>query len=270
VAEPSSDAVHGGYLLENRSPEAGQRFDSLAALFNPVTFRHLDALGVDSGWHCWEVGAGGPSVPMWLSSKVGPSGRVLVTDIDVSWTRQAAGENVEVRKHDVAADNPPDDGFDLVHARLVLIHVRERERALDHMISTLRPGGWVLIEDFDPALQPLACVDIVSPEQERANKVREGFRSLLVQRGADLEFGRRLPRLLREAGLMDVAADAYMPLALAAGAELEEANISQVREGLIAGGHATSDEIDAHLLAVQSGRLDVTTPPLISAWGRRP
>jgi SAM-dependent methyltransferase len=270
VAQPSPDAAPGGYLFDNRSPEAGRRFDSLAALFNPVTFRHFDALGVDSGWRCWEVGAGGVSVPQWLSSKVGASGRVLVTDIDVSWTEGAEAENVEVLRHDVAAEDPPEDGFDLVHARLVLIHVRARERAMDHMISTLRPGGWALIEDFDPALQPFACVDILGPEHERANKIRAGVRSLLAEHGADLQFGRRLPRLLREAGLVDVAADAFMPLALPGVAELETANINQVREGLIAGGHATSEEIDAHLLAVQAGRLDVTTPFLVSAWGRRP
>jgi hypothetical protein len=32
----------------------------------------------------------------------------------------------------------------------------------------------------------------------------------------------------------------------------------------------TAEEIDAHLRAVDAGRLDVTTAPLISAWGRRP
>jgi hypothetical protein len=32
----------------------------------------------------------------------------------------------------------------------------------------------------------------------------------------------------------------------------------------------TAEEIDADLLAVEAGRLDVTTPPMISAWGRRP
>jgi hypothetical protein len=76
--------------------------------------------------------------------------------------------------------------------------------------------------------------------------------------------------LLRDAGLVDVAADAFMPLALPAGSELEKANVNQVRAGLIAGGYVTAEEIDAHLLAVEAGRLDVTTPPLISAWGRRP
>ena len=59
-----------------------------------------------------------------------------------------------------------------------------------------------------------------------------------------------------------------MPLALAAGLKLEKANVMQVRDGLIAGGHASAEEIEAHLGAVERGRLDVSTPPLISAWGR--
>jgi SAM-dependent methyltransferase len=269
VTEPSSSSADGGYLFDNRASQAGRRFDSLADLFNPVTFRHLDALGIAAGWRCWEVGVGGPSVPEWLSSRVGPSGHVLATDIDVSWTEQLAGGNVEVRQHDVAAEDAPQGAFDLVHARLVLIHVPEREVALERMAGALRPGGWLLIEDFDPAMQPLACVDVVGLEQQLANKIRAGVRVLLAQRGADLEFGRRLPRLLRRAGLVEVAADAFMPLALPAGAELEKANVNQVRAGLIAGGHATAEEIDAHLQAVEAGQLDVTTAPLISAWGRR-
>ena len=61
-----------------------------------------------------------------------------------------------------------------------------------------------------------------------------------------------------------------MPLALTAGSELERANVHQVRDGLIANGHVTADEIEAHLGALEAGRLDVTTAPLISAWGRRP
>ena len=121
------------------------------------------------------------------------------------------------------------------------------------MAASVRAGGWLLIEDFDPAMQPYGCPDAYGPEQALANKVRAGFRVLLAQRGADLEFGRRLPRLLRDAGLVDVAADAYMPLALAAGRELEKANVTQVRDGLIAGGHASAEEIEAHLSRAREG-----------------
>jgi SAM-dependent methyltransferase len=75
---------------------------------------------------------------------------VLATDIDVSWLHDADA-GVDVRRHDVATDEPPGDAFDLVHARLVLVHVAARDEALRRMISALGPGGWLVVEDFDTA-----------------------------------------------------------------------------------------------------------------------
>jgi SAM-dependent methyltransferase len=258
-----------GYLLDNQQAEAGTRFDALAEIFNPSTFRHIEGLGIAPGWRCWEAGAGGPSVPAWLAARVGAEGHVLATDLDVSWLGEAAGPTVEVRRHDVAADDPPAGGFDLVHARLVLVHVVDRARALRSMVRALRPGGWLLLEDADPALQPLICPDEYGPEQRLANKLRQGFRALLAQRGADLAYGRTLPRLLREAGLADVAADAYFPITSPACDLLEKATVEQVRERLVAAGLASDDEIDRHLATVEAGRLDLATSPMVSAWGRR-
>ncbi len=258
-----------GYLLDNRQAEAGERFDAFATLFDPTTFRHLDRLGVGPGWRCWEVGAGGTSVVSWLAKKVGPTGRVVATDIDTSLLTRAARPPVEVRVHDVAADEPPGEGFDLIHARLVLVHVPDRERALRSMIEALRPGGRLLIEDADPALQPLPCPDEYGPEQQLANRLRQGLRKLLADRGADLSYGRRLPRLLREAGLHRVEADAYFPLTSPACAALESATVRQIRDQLVTAGIATDHEIDRHLANVAVGDMDLATAPMISAWGRK-
>jgi SAM-dependent methyltransferase len=261
------------YLLDNRQVEAGARFEAISELFNPWTFRHMDDAGLGQGWRVWEVGAGGPSVPSWIAGRVGAAGRVLATDIDVSWLADApelAGAPVEVRRHDLVRDDPPEGPFDLVHARLVLVHLADRDRALQTMIDALRPGGVLLVEDADPGLQPLACPDERGPDERLANAVRRGFRALLAERGADLAYGRRLPRLLRDAGLDDVRAEAFFPLSAPACGVLETASVLQVRERLIEGGHATAEEI-RHLLAViAAGRLDLTLAPLISVWGRRP
>ena len=56
-----------GYLLANQQIHAGTRFEALATLFDRSTFSHLREIGVGSGWRCWEVGAGGMSVPLWLA-----------------------------------------------------------------------------------------------------------------------------------------------------------------------------------------------------------
>lgn len=259
-----------GYLLDNEQTEAGVRFGALSSLFDPSTFRHLDALGIAPGWRCWEVGAGGRTVPTWLAARVGPEGRVLATDIDVSWMAGHGAPGYEVRRHAVGTDEPPAETFDLVHARLVLVHVSRRQEALQSLVSVLRPGGWLLLEDADPALQPLICPDAYGAEQELANRLRRGFRTLLAERGADLAYGRTLPRLLREAGLANVEADAYFPVTGPACSVLERATVEQVRGLLVAGGLATDEEIDRHLVNVDSGRLDLATAPMISAWGQRP
>ena len=112
--DPATDA---GYLLDNRQSQAGVRFEALAGLLDPVTFRHIDDLGIAAGWRCWEVGAGGPSVPGGLADRVGPTGSVVATDIDTSWLPVPDPGTVaryEVRRHDVGVDVPPGSGFDLV------------------------------------------------------------------------------------------------------------------------------------------------------------
>lgn len=264
----SADTSPGQYLLDNAEQQAGSRFGALSALFDPVTHRHVGALGIREGWRCWEVGAGGPSVPGWLHDQVGPDGFVLATDIDPTWLGDPDRPRIEVRRHDVARDDPPEGGFDLIHARLVLVHIPERQEALRRMAAALRPGGHLLIEDFDIDLQPLACPHATRPEHDLANRIREGFLDLLVQRGVDRRYGRTLPVALREVGLEDVGADAYFPVADPAAAALDAANVQQVRDGLVAQGHASGEEIERHLAALAGG-LDICVPPLVSAWGRR-
>ncbi|MFC0541144.1 methyltransferase domain-containing protein [Kutzneria chonburiensis] len=258
------------YLLDNRRPEAGERFVALAELFDPWTFRHLDDVGLGAGWWCWEVGAGGVSVPNGLAERVGPGGRVLATDIDVSWTEPAAGGALEVRRHDVTTDPPPAEQFDLVHARLVLVHLEDRAAALQVMVDALRPGGWLVIEDADPALQPLACPDERGPAEELANRLRAATRALMVERGADLAYGRTLPRLLRESDLLDVRAEAYFPIGSPACTVLEAATMHHVRDQLLSAGLATPEEIETHLENLAAGDLQLMLAPMVTAWGRKP
>lgn len=262
--------ANGNYLFDNQQDEAGQRFDALSEIFDPVTFRHLEQVGLAEGWACWEVGAGSPTVPNWLAARVGVTGRVVATDLDTRWLDGHADDGVEVLRHDVVLDDPLAGPFDLVHARLLLVHLPDRDAVLRRLISTLRPGGRLVIEDGDPALQPLSSPDEHGPAERLANHLRRGCRSLLAQRGADLAYGRTLPRLLREAGLDDVRADGYFPITSPAGQVLEAATVRQLKDQIVAQGLATADEVEEHLANVAGGRVDVMTAPMISAWGTRP
>ena len=194
---------------------------------------------------------------------------MLATDIDTVWLSDMA-ESIDVVRHDVGVDPAPDGPFDLVHARLVLVHVANRERALATMVESLRPGGWLLLEEADPGLQPLVCPDESSDAERLANRLKRGFRALMAERGVDLAFGRTLPRLLRRAGLVEVQSDAYFPMGGPACDELERATIEQISDELVEHGLATPEEIERHLRAVVTGQLDLATSPLVSAWGHKP
>jgi SAM-dependent methyltransferase len=252
--------------LRMRQRISRAHYASLGDLFDPSTFRHIDALGIRPGWRCWEVGAGGPTGPAWLARRVAPGGYVLATDIDVAALRGAAEPGFEILRHDVAAEPAPAAGFDLVHARLVVMHLADRSAALAAMTGALRPGGWLLLEDADLSLQPLACPDETGPAEQLANKVR---RASVGLRGDNLAFGRTLPRLLRGAGLTEVGADAYLPIAGPDSARLEQTMIERQRDRLLAAGLLTAAEIDRHLADVAAGRLDLTTFTVVSAWGRK-
>lgn len=260
---------------QRRQQIARTHFATLATLFNPATFRRIETLGIAPGWRCWEAGAGSASVPRWLARHSSPGGYVLATDRDTTALHETTTEDgpaedgFEIRPHDLGTDPPPPGSFDLVHARLVLMHIPDRDTALRTMITALRPGGWLLLEDADPLLQPLACPDQAGPAQELANKIRAATWNLQSRR-TDLAFGRTLPRLLRDAGLTGIGADACISLAGPAQDQFQRTLIERQRHRLTEAGLATDAEISQHLADIGSGQLDLASFPLVSAWGRKP
>ena len=75
------------------------RLRNLQQASDSSTISHLDAIGVGPGWRCLEVGAGAGSIARWLRTRVGPTGSVLATDINVDRLGNLPG-NVEVRQHE--------------------------------------------------------------------------------------------------------------------------------------------------------------------------
>jgi SAM-dependent methyltransferase len=271
------------YVFDNARPQAGQGFTSIEATYDAWTVRQLEGIGVANGWRCLEVGGGGGSIGRWLASRVGLTGRVTVTDIDPAWLTRASPTNVEVLCHDIATDALPEQAFDLVHARLVLIHVAERDRALRRMVSALRPGGWVLLEDFDLRVfrdggaqamvrTPLSN-GITAADVELLADVDATFLALLESRGADLAYGRRLYGLLCAEGLLDVAVEGYMAVSPGGSAAATQrlTRYDQIGGQMVASGRITAAELERACALLRHPACPVLTPGmLVSARGRRP
>jgi len=258
------------YLLDNASEKAGARMDVLARLYDAPTQRALERSGISAGWHCLEVGGGGGSVARWMAQRVGPTGRVLCTDINtriIESSRASAPANLEVTCHDIARDPLPDEAFDLVHARLVLIHVPARELALERMVQALKPGGWLVIEDFDSAsIQPDTRVN----QYETPLPTSEAVRKYLT-RSHDGYFGRRLHGRFRSLGLTQVSAEARMVMFDRdnGGADLMRVNFDQIGADLIAAGLITREQIDADLAVLTREDFAMPSPAMWSVIGRK-
>src|SRR5437867_894369 len=189
------------YVFDHALELEQERLRKLEEWLDPGTKRHLDEIGVGPGWRVLEVAAGAGSIARHLAERVGPEGSVLATDLDLKFLDDIDLANVEVRKHDILADELPDDTFDLVHTRLLLMHLPAREEALKRMIAATKPGGYVFVED----MEMMTWIDITpAPAMDR---VRAAIFKLFEMAGADPFLGRTLPFMLDGVGLEDVWAE---------------------------------------------------------------
>jgi SAM-dependent methyltransferase len=258
------------YLLDNAAPQAGGRFAGLEACYDQATFGHLSALGLGEGWRCWEIGAGGGSVVRWMAAQVGDSGSVLGTDLNLDWIDAGMPRQAELRLHDVTSDEIPSSAYDLIHARLVLLHLPGRDEVIERLVAALAPGGWLVLEEFDQTLP--ACPEPTTEEQRTFNRVRDAFGELLDRRGANTtSYPRTLPWRMQRAGLSQTGAEGRLVFATGAspGAAVQRANLLQTGDQAVDAGLITVDDLTTFLRVLDDPGFTFTMPLLISAWGRR-
>jgi SAM-dependent methyltransferase len=260
--------IADSYLFGNESDQSARRFRALENIFDSGTRRIVTELGVKTGWSCLEVGAGSGSIASWLCDRVGPDGQVLATDLDTHLLERLALRNLQVRQHDIRRDALPEGCFDLVHARLLLMHLRERMRVIQSLISALKPGGWLLAEEFD--VLSLRADPSVNPA-ESAFPTLKAMQQVLVDRGVELRCGRLLTEWLRSLGLCGVGNEGrvFMWRGGSIGADLICANIEQLRGEILASGLVSKHQLEQDL--EQLGRDDFAfpSPILWAAWGRK-
>jgi len=231
---------------------------------DPLTIRQLDAIGVGAGWRCLDVGAGGGSVTQMLGERVGRTGSVLAVDLDTSLLQGLASDRIEVRRHDLLGDPLPPDAFDLVHARLVLMHLPSRLDALRRLVGAARPGGWVAA--IDPDFTTVA----LSPTNLTWERTWSVCSDALVAGGWDPRYGARLCSDLRAAGLVDVQAD-YVACCTIGGSlvsRLLSLTLQRLRERMVALG-ARSEEIDEARRLLQDPANTISSPTTCVARARR-
>jgi SAM-dependent methyltransferase len=208
-------------------------------------------------------------VARWLAERVGPAGSVLATDIDPRFLEPLAAPPLAVQRHDITTDPLPAAAFDLVHTRLVLGHLPAREAVLGRLVHALKPGGWLLLEEFD-SLSLLT--DAGQNPVEGWPRAYMAMLRLMTERGVDLRLGRLLPGRLRDHGQVDVdgEARAFLVQPGRPWVDLLRANVEQLREPLRAAEGWSAAEFERTVAALDDPERINPSPLLWAVWGRRP
>lgn len=266
------DGSGSGYFWTDHQADAELTRLRLIERFNdPSTLRQLDGLGVADGWRCLEVGAGGGSVVRWLSQKVGATGKVVAADLDVRFLGDITAANVELRQCDITKDPLEPSSYDLVHARNVLMHLNDPRAVLPRLVSAVRPGGWLMVEDVDNG-----TVEATDPNHplaaafDRCARARIEF--LLAGGVMDLRYGRTLPYHVAGLGLTDVGNEG---VALVGGggtpmSQLMIQSFGPMDDAMVANGViGQSDASDARR-AFEDPAFLYRGGLIVAVWGRKP
>jgi len=120
--------------------------------------------GLKTGQKALDVAAGSGDLSLGLLKRVGPTGRVIVTDINAAMLRRGrdrlvnAGMASNVEYAEADAENLPfkSEVFNCVTIGFGLRNLTDKSLALRSMYRVLRPGGRVLVLEFSkPNFGPL-------------------------------------------------------------------------------------------------------------------
>lgn len=264
------------YIYDPNLESERERIASLQETTDPETIFVLERVGIQSGWRCLEVGGGGGSIARWLAERVGPTGSVVVTDLNTRFLDELEVANVEVRQHDIVNDELETGAFDLVHSRFLLEHLPERDQVLDKMVAAVKPGGWIVMEDvdFEMAIWGDAEQMLVHPPElaDAVARTRHGMVEGMKMRGIDPEYGRRLPIELEKRGLQDVEGRGSYRSTRggSTAAQIGRIGLQQMREKFIEKGVLTEADFDLADRSLADPSTIFSSPVLVAAWGRKP
>jgi len=237
----------------------------------------LDRVGVAEGWQAIDLGCGPSGILDLLADRVGPAGRVVGLDFEpanVALAHEFAAErgltNVAVLRGDAHRTGFPSASYDLVHARTLLINIPDPAAVVAEMVRLARPGGWVAV------LEPDAGESVCYPALPAWDRLTQIFFSAQQVDGADTFIGRRLPELLRQAGLVDIGVDGKADIYPAGHSRrtIRADLVRSMRPKILAAGIASERELDELDQAVREHLSDPNTlmvPNLLFlAWGRKP
>ena len=225
----------------------------------PRSRQLLEQIGIQPGWNVADLGCGPLGILHILSRFV---------DRARSELARRGLTNVTIVQADALETGLERGGFELVHERLLAINGPSRERLVAEMMSLLRPGGMIVLEDVDNVSW------LCHPPHPAWDALLRAFHAVFQKAGGDPFVGRRLAELLRTAGAQDVEVETRVEVAIAGTYQRTHllSLVDSVADRILASGLMASDEFAAHKTALARHLEDPNTVVidklLVQAWGR--
>jgi ubiquinone/menaquinone biosynthesis C-methylase UbiE len=259
---------------EERGRELAEFVELRARSGDEVATRaaYLSTLSIRPGERVLDVGCGTGVVTRDIAHLLSNDGYVLGLEpnpyLVAEGRRIAADEGVDGAVEWAFADARrlpiADAAFDVVICATVLAHIPDGAAAVPELVRVLRPGGRLAVFEIDPESFLLAHPDRPMTRRILAAATDQGF--------ANAEVARRLPSLLRAAGVEDVHLRAFTSLEtdrqgfLARAAELRPVVAAQA--GAIT--QVEGDRWLAQLHAEMAAGRFLAGTTYVYAWGTKP
>lgn len=221
-----------------------ERLQIIQQIFDPKTRQRILKTRITEKWQCLEVGAGAGSIAQWLAKVVGKNGKVVAVDLETRFLANIKSSNIEILQADIRHLPLPNQSFDLIHARCLLIHIPDFQLALSKILDLLKPGGWLVIEepDFSAARAITMCQSV--------NRVNRAIQKMFTDREMDYALGINLPAICQKRGLqkLSVENDAKLSRGGSYMAKMMKMSTMQLAQKYVATGEVSNSDIEKYCL----------------------
>jgi ubiquinone/menaquinone biosynthesis C-methylase UbiE len=266
------------YVLGSDDAEIA-RLDRQASSIAGATEALLRAAGIGGPMRVLDLGTGLGHVAFQVADLLDPGGSVLGVDqaerlLEIAERRRAAAgaQNIGFLQADARAFSASEP-FDAIVARLLLFHLPDREEVLRRQLDALRPGGTMVLVEFDIGAMR------GEPEVPLVEAVRGWIEAAFRLAGADPRIGTQAGQLLRRTGFEDVSTfgiQSYFAPSDPIGPLLCAGVTRSLAPQIVAQGIADEAELGLETLqeriAEQVVACDavIMPPAVVGAWGTRP
>jgi SAM-dependent methyltransferase len=265
------------YLLQAGVASEEERLRIQAEAWEPEVEIWLDQIGVQPGWRCVDLGCGPMGILAPLSRRAEWRGRVVGVESSPTHAeaaRQFVSDN-RLESVEVLAASPFDPplecgSFHLAHARFMLAALEREEELLREMVSLVRPGGIVALQE--PDASSWNCY----PARPAFRRLVSAIQDVYAEAGGDFNAGRHTFGMVHRLGLADVQVRAAVVACSGARQPFRSALLHQVmalRKPILQGDILTQPELDEAVADVRQALDDpgtlVLSYTVTQVWGRK-